>query len=506
MQPKLLIFVLTIGLACTGFGQSSSNTRSISLAECIQLALQHNLDVQIERYAPDIAHYNLSVAYGAYDPLFRFGARENFASVPLQVDPKKPGADFPYELTVDSFAPGILGYLPSGLSYEVSGAAEFLGSRTELARSQLYPDGIRLTNEYATSAAITLRQPLLKDFWIDATRQQIRLSRKDIKISELALRQQIINVVTKVQLSYYELAFALEKVKVERQALQLAAQLLKETKRRVEVGDLPPLDEKQAEAQVETVQTGVFAAEQAVAEEQTHLLNLLTDDFKSWSGGTLEPAENLTATATPFDRTASWQKALKLRPDLLQFRLELDKRDLVVRYRFNQLFPSLDVVGSYGGRGVRSTFGAAAGDLGDFHSPAYSYGVVLAVPLSNWSARKSHQASLALKKQTELQLRKLEQEILIQVDIAGKQTETEFKRVNSTRRARHFAEAALEAEQKKLQNGASTGFTVLQLQRLLTEARSAEVRALADHNKALVQLAFSEGSTLEKLPLNIEVK
>ena len=131
---------------------------------------------------------------------------------------------------------------------------------------------------------------------------------------------------------------------------------------------------------------------------------------------------------------------------------------------------------------------------------------MLSVPLSNWSARNNYRASQAVKRQSELQLRKLEQDILVQVDIAGKLLETQSKRAGSTRHAREFSELALALERTKLQNGASTSFIVLQLQRNLTEARSAEVRALANYRQAQVQLAFSEGSSLEKLPFGVEIK
>ena len=125
------------------------------------------------------------------------------------------------------------------------------------------PNGIRFTNEYTATAGITLRQPLLRDFWIDAVRQRIWIDKKNLKISELALRQQIMNTVARVQRTYYELIFALAKVKVEEKALALANQLLAENPRRVQVGDLSPLDEKQAEAQVQGTQADLFRARQS---------------------------------------------------------------------------------------------------------------------------------------------------------------------------------------------------------------------------------------------------
>ena len=53
-------------------------TRQMSLEDCIQEALQHNLDVQIERYNPQISLYNLRAAYGGYDPLFNISGQHNY--------------------------------------------------------------------------------------------------------------------------------------------------------------------------------------------------------------------------------------------------------------------------------------------------------------------------------------------------------------------------------------------------------------------------------------------
>lgn len=509
MRPMLRLCGSLFFAALSATAQpAKEEKRSVTLNECLQLALKHNLDLQIERYAPEIARYNLSGAFGYYDPIFRLGITESDDNFPVRVDPKKPSVDYAYEVKDTAFAPSLGGRLPTGLSYDIVGAADSLRSWTFGLSSKDFPPagGTRQTNEYAGNVTIALRQPLLKNFWIDAARQRISIEKRNLKISELALRQQIMNVVTKVQLTYYDLILAREEVKVQQQALELARQLLRDTRRRVEVGDLPPLDEKQAESQVETTHATLLAAEQARLERQNVLKSTVSDDFRAWPDVELEPTESFTQTVALVDRDASWQTALAKRPDLLEFRLELEKRNIAVRYQFNQLFPSLDLVGSYGARARRETLGELLDDIGETQSPSFSYGVVLSVPLSNRSARNSYRASQSARKQAELQLKKLEQEILVQIDIAAKLVLTDFRRVNSTHQARVFAEAALAAEQTKLQNGASTSFIVLQLQRNLTDARSAEFRALSDYNKALAQLAFSDGSVLEKDGLEFEVR
>ena len=509
MRPLLKLgWILCLVVVSAATQPARAEKRSVTLNECLQLALKHNLDLQIERYSPQIARFNLGASFGYYDPVFRVGVTESDDNFPERVDPKKPGVDYAYELKDTYIGPSLGGRLPTGLSYDLVGAADSLRAWTfGLPPSKDFPPGgTRQTNEYAGDVVLRLRQPLLKNFWIDASRQRISLDRRNLKISELALRQQILNVAARVQLTYYDLIWARDQVKVEQKALELVQQLLRDTRRRVEVGDLPPLDEKQAESQVEATQSALLGAEQAMFEYQNQLKSVVSDDYRAWSEVELEPSESLTRSAMPVDRDASWEAALRKRPDLLEFRLELEKKNVAVRYQYNQLFPSLDLVGCYGARARVETAGGMLEDIGDTRSPSFSYGVVLSIPLSNRSARNSYKASQAAKQQAELQLKKLEQGILVQIDLAAKLVLSHFRRVNSTHQARVFAEAALAAEQTKLRNGASTSFVVLQLQRNLTDAHSAEIRALADYNKALVQLAFNDGTLLDKANLDVEVR
>jgi outer membrane protein TolC len=105
-----------------------------------------------------------------------------------------------------------------------------------------------------------------------------------------------------------------------------------------------------------------------------------------------------------------------------------------------------------------------------------------------------------------LQLKQLEQNIMVQIAVSVEQAKTRFAQVDATRQSRLFAEAALEAEQKKLDNGRSTSFVVVQLQRDLTTARLAELAAVSQYNQALAQLALNEGTTLERDHLSLEFK
>jgi len=397
-------FRTLLGLAlCAAVTSSAQITnppasiRSLSLRECVELALSKNLDLRIERLKLDMAADTLYGAYGVYDPVLSFTARRDFVSQPGGVDPKKPGSDFPYDLTTDSLGPTLTGVLPYGLSYDFNALEARQKSRTDFNsntnNAASYPFGVRQTNDFMASAGVTLQQHLLKDFWIDQPRYEIQVNKKNLKIAELALLQQMMNIVTKTEVAYYDLTLAREEIGVQEMALAQARQLLAEDQRRVQMGMLPPAGEQDAAAQAETAQANLLAAQLAFASQQNVLKGLIGDDFRRWADVRLDPSDTLEAVETPLQRRECWDVALAQRPDIRQFRLELEKENLQVRYRFNQLFPSLEVVGSVGGRAVDSTFGDAFDQLGDFSNPRYSYWVVLSYPLSNRAARNAYRAS-----------------------------------------------------------------------------------------------------------------
>jgi outer membrane protein len=488
--------------------QPLTNTRPVSLAQCIELAVSRNLDVQIEHLAADMAGDNLSGAYGVYIPVFSFGASHGFINDPGNFDARKFNPYFPTELNTDTLGPSLTGQLPIGLSYGFSSTVFEENARTDFRSdpedAASFPGGIRQTNNYVADARLTLRQHLLKDFWIDSARATIRIRRKDVSISQQAVRFQVMQTVLAVEASYYDLIAAREQIRVQEQALALARQFVTETRRRVEVGDLPPLEGEQAETQMQNTLTVLAAARESFMIRQNGLKKLLTDNFREWADVELQLTDAMLAVPMAVNRSASFQDALKQRPDLIEARLAVEQRAVMVKFQQNQLFPSLDLIGHYGGLGVNPDWGSAVNQAFSFGNPDMFYGVVLSFPISNAAERGNYRASKAARQMAQLQLKKAEQEVLVEVANDISRVEARYSQAGSTRKARAYAEVALAAEQKKLQNGLSTTFVVLQLQQTLTLARMAEAQALADYNKARAQLAFAEGSILERHHLSVE--
>jgi len=438
------------------------------------------------------------------------------------------------ESETDSFNTGLRGLLPWGLSYTLGGSLSDRtgtspGSAPDLNNPFIVtnsfvdinsgntvsflstnfnsvPVRVPFENTSGNVGFLQLRQPLLKNFWIDSIRLDIALKRRDLKISELDLRLQVMTTVNLVEQAYYNLIFALENVKVQEKATELAERLLAENKKRVEVGALAPLDEKQAAAQVAQSRADLLSAKNSLSIQENVLKGLLTDDYKTVHETDLIPAESLVAAPQRFDVLESWQRGLSMRPDLLQNKLSLEKQGYVVRFQKNQLYPQVDAFGSYGYSASSREYSGAFDQFRRGDSPFYSAGAQLSIPLGNAAARNSYKAAKATKEQIELGVKQLEQIVMVGIDDAVKTARTDYERVEATRQARLYQEAALDAEQKKLENGKSTSFFVLQIQRDLTNARSQEIRALADYNISLALLALREGATLERRHVNLEVK
>lgn len=493
----LVVVMAAAGLA--GAETAAPRKRAMSLTDCVQEALLRNLDVQIERYNPQISRLGLRGSYAGYDPSFTISGTHDYR---LSGGGTDPATQFRLPATESDGATvksGVLGQLPWGLNYEL------FGSLTETATSYL-------TNRSDTargSVGVNLEQPLLKNFMIDQTRLNIAVSKNRLHYSEMGLRSKIMDVVTSVEKAYYELIAARENVKVQEKALQLAEQLLSENKKRVEVGTLAPLDEKQAESQVAARRADLLSAQQTHSVAGNALRALMSDNYRDIHGLVIEPVEKLAAPVQMFDLQQCWSKGLSQRPEFLQAKLDAEKLELQLKFNRNQLLPELALTGTYGhgaGGDLVRTFGDGLEDFRTGDKPFYSYGAKMKMPLGNRAARYTYRATKLEVEQFKLAVKKIEQGILVEIDNYVTAARVSFERVGSTREARLYAEAALEAEQKKLENGKSTSFFVLQLQKDLTTTRSGEISALADYNKALADLARSEGDTLDRRAINLQIQ
>jgi outer membrane protein TolC len=481
-----------------------AQARVLSLREAIETALLNNRALQIERFNPAIARLSLSASYGYYDPLFSSQFQRETAADTGGFDPADFSRDAIYEAESEIGALGLSGVLPSGLTYSMGG-------------TYAHSDGTRNFlnfDSYKLGASIALRQPLLKNFWTDIGRTAIAVNKKNLKITELGVAFVAMNTIDLVQQGYYELLFARENMRIQQDLLEAKNRTLTGVRRQVELGQLTVLEERLAISQAARVDADLIAATNQVVLAENNLKTLLGYGIEDWEGGPFLPADGLVVSPVPMVLRESWERGLQRRPDLAQLREDYERNMIELRFRRNQLFPSLDVIGAYGRRGASAVqvlpptpgqpFTSASASLSDAFeqledaaAPSDMVGVVFSIPLSRKAERANYRATKEMRDQAAVRVRQKEELVLREISDAYEIAESAYMRVGATQRAREYARLALDAEQQKLASGKSSLFVVLQLQGDLAQVEAAEMRARADHNRAISRLHFAEGSLLE---------
>jgi outer membrane protein TolC len=474
----------------------AGGARELRLMDAIELALQQNLDIAIERLNPQAVDFQLAGLRNNFRPLASstFGQRS-------QVNPPTNQLNGGQRVTNDTTTYNF------GVSQEVpwgGGSFSLTFNNSRLATSNLFAN---FNPTFTSTLTATYVQPLLRDFGIDNIRQQIAVTQINRDIGQETLRATIAQTIASVRNAYWELAYATAAVDVAHRSLELAEKLVEDNKARVEVGTLAPLDIVQAEAEAANRRQTLAQVEATLATAQLTLKRLIVT-------GTSDPVwtQELRATdlpqlqAPPIDIEGAVRTALEKRTDLAAARLNLDSNDVTLRFWRNQTRPAVDLQMNYGAQGIGGTqfirqgtglgstiVGTVPGGYTDALSllrardfPTWNAALTVSYPLGGNNADGQYARTRVLRTQQSTRLRALELQVATEVTNAALQVQANLRRVDASRAARALAERRLEAEQSKFEVGLSTNFFVVQAQRDLADAQNVELRALTDLQRALV--------------------
>ena len=481
-------------------GQSSP-VRRMGIDDAVATALEQNLDLQVERINPQLQDLSIDQFRAAYTP--------NFVSTFSSSDNTQPSTSF-----LSGSATGITNGR-SVFNFGVASLTSWFGGSYDVrwnnARNTTNNAFSTFDPQLNSSINATFSQPLLRNFKIDGTRQQLLVGQKNKEITDTQLVQSITLTTRNVRNAYYDLVGAIGNLAVQRQSLQLSQQSLKDNRARVEIGTMAPLDIVQAEAEVATREESVILAEAAIERLMDNLRALVynpsSPDF--WSAR-IEPTDTLTFVPTTVDAEAAIRTALAERTDVQNARRNLEINDVNIRYFRNQSLPDVTANVNYNAQSIAGTQVVRARDpqtglptgaivsstsvgffnglgstfSGDF--PGWSVQLDIAYPIGK-STQEAQLARARLQQtQAQRQVASLELAVTAQVRDAARNVQTNAKRVDATRSSRILAERRLEAEEKKYQAGMTQNFFVLQAQRDLNIARNNELLALVEYAKSVV--------------------
>ena len=461
----------------------------LSLDAVIRLALEKNFVIKVEAFGPSIAKAGVTEAYGRYDLQLKGSRQESHSENPQLTDfvtGLRPSADV---IKTYETALAVEGFLPLGTSYQIGGS-----TTNQPSTSNNY------TSTYTTFAGVSATQPLLRDFGLNPGLYQIRLARTNLAISEWDYRISVTNVITQVIYAYSDLHLAQAYLKSATRSRDMTVQLYNENEGRRKRGAMSEYDVLSARARVAYREETLLEAERSVHVAENALKQLISDQHNPAFLNqhiTIEPLPAVIPAT--IDPAAGFRTALTQRPDYQSARLGVNKNALTRRYERNQLLPRVDLNGSYGYNGIGADTAHSRTDVRNQDYAAYSTGVSVSVPLTSAAERGRARAAKLRLRQSEADLQRLEQDILVDVSNAAQQVETTHKRVATTQTARALNEEMLQAELKRLRAGTGSTFNVLYQQEQLSGAEIAAAEAEADERKALAEYDRQIGHTLDAL-------
>jgi outer membrane protein TolC len=221
----------------------------------VKFALDRNLDIAVQRLNPQINDIAVLSVKSVYNPTLTstVGPQSSTILPSSQTQLGVGGAAVTETMT---FNGGIAQSLPWG-------GGNFSAALNNFRRSSTSNNS--LFNPLFQSAwSFAYNQPILRNFSIDSTRQQLAVTKLNRDFSDVQLRATITNTLSNVRNAYWDYVFAVQSVDVAQKSVDLAMKLVQDNQTRVEVGTMAPIDVVQAQSQAATARQNLAAAQQTM--------------------------------------------------------------------------------------------------------------------------------------------------------------------------------------------------------------------------------------------------
>ena len=524
-------------------GVDMTEQKPLTVREAIAMALENNKDIEVTRQNVKIAEFDLKAARGAYEP--RFAGQTYYEKT------KNPvfsffagGPNFSLDQSNIVGNAGITGLIkPTGGSFSVQ------ANNTRNTTNNIFTS---VNPTYTSNLTFGFTQPLLRGRAFDQNRRTIEVAKKNLSLTDEQFRQRTIEIITNVQRAYWDLTFALRNLQVQRDGIRDAKQQLEHNKRLVEEGQLAPIDIVAAETQVANFEQAVYDALNNVTVAENTLKNLVSPDRNNqiWTESVL-PTDPVDADIPVTTLNDALTAAMQNRPELEVNQTQKEINAIDQKFYKDQTKPQIDLVANYTLAGAAGTFnpnvvnpigsgnstlalnqvigrvngltpdqtpinpvivttppalpeylvggyGQAFGNLVGNRYPSFRVGVQFNLPLfGDKTSRAQYGRSKVEGERLQTQREQLEQNIQVDVRNALQMMRTAEARLRAAAIARENSEKQYESEQRKLDAGQSDVYKVLDRQTALTTARSNELRAQTELNKAIADLQRATGNSLK---------
>jgi outer membrane protein len=386
------------------------------------------------------------------------------------------------------------------------------------------------TTQFNSNFRAQATQRLLQGFGFAPNTRFIRIAKNNREISDVAFRWQITTTVDQIENMYWDLVFAYENVRVQREQLAFAQKTLSDTQKQVQIGTLAPIEVVRAQSTVATNQQTLTLALTNLELQQLLMKNALSRTLVDPMLADAEVIPTSTMELPAQEPVVPIQDlvndALSHRPELAEQRINLSNTEISNKAIRSALLPSLDLFAYYQGTGLggalnpnylcitqpkqctgnanpATSYSGALNQLVNSTAPDKGIGLTLSIPIRNRQAQSVQVRSEFEYRQAQLRLQQLENQVRIEVRNAQFGVQQNRASVASAQAALDLGRQSLDAEQKKYALGASTSTLVLQNEAAMTQAEVTLVSAKAAYEKAEVELDRAIGLLLDHAGIQI---
>ena len=474
---------------------AAAETVRISRDEAVRLAIENNAALAASRLDPVISAERVAAAKAAFVPTLSSALQRNSQTTPST---NLFSGENALQTKYWSGAAGVGQLLPwGGGSYDLS----FNSARTTTTNPLT-----TFTPSLTSSVQAVFSQPLLRNFKTDPARAQLDVSARNREIADVRLQEEVDRTSAQAETAYWSLVAARASVDVQQRALDLALELERTNRARVDVGQSPPLDLVTARAEVAQRRENLIVARTDVLQAEDVLRSLIFSPKRSdfWTTH-LEPADPVPPVGPPPDVDAAVRHALNVRPDIAEVRKQIQISETNVAFSKNQTLPDVRLQATYvtngigGSKLVRSGgfpgtivgfdntgFGSVLSQTFSGDYPTWTLGFSVNYPIGKSLEEANLARAQVEREQANARLQSTELVAVREVRDAALRVEQNRQRIETAQLGRELAEQRLDAEQKRFEVGMSTSFLVIQAQRDLAIARNNELQANLAYQLAVI--------------------
>jgi outer membrane protein TolC len=383
-----------------------------------------------------------------------------------------------------------------------------------------------LSPQLTTNFNLTINQPLLQGFGLATNQRYMHIAKKNLQLTDLGFRAQVIATITQVENIYWDLVNAYQDAQVKERSLAYANETLSDDEKQLQLQNVPAMQVMKDQAAVATAEGDLTVARATLRLNELLIKNALTKTIEDPALaempvvpldllGTPDPKEE-----EPIDQLIA--EAEKNRPDVAEDQIAMEIAQNNLKTIKNELLPRLSLYGQFIGAGfggqtnpycqlgdlcnttLPKGFSGAFQDTFNYSSPEYQVGFSLNVTLRNRAAKADQFRAVLDYRQKELSYEQQKKTILLDVRNAQYALQQARARVTAAQKARDLAQKTFDISKQEQKLGAMSAYDTLASEQALAVAESALVVAQAAFEKAKAYIDQATGFTLDRTGISID--